>query len=76
MTDENSGVNSAARISPIANTAAKAAMIDNSQLSFKKSPTTGNSLTKGCADLAKRKARNAAPTQPTMAIASRVKPRE
>ena len=47
--EDSSGANSDAITRPMANTAAKAAMIDNSQLSRKKSPITGISRISGCA---------------------------
>lgn len=76
MAEESSGVKSDATISAAAKTPAKAAITDNSQESPRKSPTTGSSLTRGCTAGAKMKATTAAAIQPTMAIASRTKPRE
>ena len=76
MTDAKSGVKRAMTISPMAKTPAKATITDNSQLSFRNSPTIGTSLTSGMAEGAKRKATTAAPIQPTMAISSRTNPRE
>ena len=59
-----------------AKTAAKAAIIDNSQLSAMNSPTTGISLTIGSSCGAKIKATIPAAIQPAMASDSRTKPRE
>ena len=61
---------------PMAKTMPKATMMESSQLSFRKSPSTGISLTSGCALSAKTKASTAAPIQPAIAMASRTRPRE
>ena len=73
---EKSGVKIDTTISVAAKTVAKAAMIDSSQLSPRKSPTTGISRMRGSTEGAKKKATKAAATHPAMARVSRTKPRE
>src|SRR6056300_172013 len=76
ITLDNNGVKKDAINRTIAKTAAKDAMIDNSQLSPKIGPTIGISLIKGITWGEKTNAAMAATTQPTIAITSRTRPRE
>ncbi len=73
--EEKSGVKIDMTMSESAKTPAKAAMIDNSQLSPRNLSRTGICLISGSACGAKMKASTAAATQPAMARISRTKPR-